>query len=165
MTARMVVVGLMFLLSSWAVRAVGHGTPVDLRRPFSEFPDRLATWQGEDQRFTPRIEEKLGVTDYVSKFYRDNSGKFIHVYVGYYASQQHGETIHSPKNCLPGNGWYIAKKERATVDAPRTTLSRLTALPLRTASIDKSSSTGINKPGGASSQTSISVASISSSIR
>jgi EpsI family protein len=114
----MLVVGAMLLLSSWAVRAVGHGMPVDLRKPFSEFPNRLATWQGEDHRFTARIEDKLGVTDYISKLYRDGSGRFIHVYVGYYASQQHGETIHSPKNCLPGNGWYIAKKESATVDAP-----------------------------------------------
>jgi EpsI family protein len=57
------------------------------------------------------------VTDYISKFYRDGSGTLLHAYVGYYASQQHGETIHSPKNCLPGNGWYIAKRETATVEA------------------------------------------------
>lgn len=117
MTARMFIVGVMLLFSSWAVRAVGHGAPVELRRPFSEFPNRLATWQGEDQRFTARIEDKLGVTDYVSKLYSDGSNRFIHMYVGYYASQQHGETIHSPKNCLPGNGWYIAKRETTVVHA------------------------------------------------
>jgi EpsI family protein len=27
------------------------------------------------------------------------------VYVGYYESQIQGKSIHSPKNCLPGNGW------------------------------------------------------------
>jgi len=27
------------------------------------------------------------------------------VYVGYYDSQTQGNTIHSPKNCLPGAGW------------------------------------------------------------
>jgi EpsI family protein len=117
MTGRMVVVGVMLLFSSWAVRAVGHGSPVELRQPFSEFPDRLAAWQGEDQRFSERIEDKLGVSDYISRLYSNDSGKLVHVYVGYYASQQHGETIHSPKNCLPGNGWYIAKKGTATVDA------------------------------------------------
>jgi EpsI family protein len=26
--------------------------------------------------------------------------------------------IHSPKNCLPGNGWYIAGRETAVVDVP-----------------------------------------------
>ena len=116
MTTRMLIVGVMLLLSSWAVRAVGHGTPVELRQPFSQFPNHLATWKGEDQRFTARIEEKLGVSDYISKLYSDGSGRLIHMYVGYYASQQHGETIHSPKNCLPGNGWYIAERETAIVN-------------------------------------------------
>jgi EpsI family protein len=118
MTGRMLLVGVMLLFSSWAVRAVGHGTPVELRQPFATFPDRLAKWQGEDQRFNPRIENKLGVTDYLSKLYADGSGEFVHLYVGYYSSQQHGEMIHSPKNCLPGNGWYIIKREAAVVDAP-----------------------------------------------
>ena len=63
MTTRMFVVGVMLLLSSWAVRAVGHGAPVELRQPFSQFPNQVATWQGEDQRFTARIEEKLGVSE------------------------------------------------------------------------------------------------------
>jgi EpsI family protein len=27
------------------------------------------------------------------------------LYVGYYGSQKTGDTIHSPKNCLPGSGW------------------------------------------------------------
>jgi EpsI family protein len=113
----MFIVTVMLLFSSWAVRAVGHGTPIELRQPFSQFPDRLAAWQGEDQRFSPRIENKLGITDYVSKIYGDGSGSFIHLYVGLYASQQHGEMIHSPKNCLPGNGWYISTRHAAIVDA------------------------------------------------
>ena len=100
----------MLLLSSWVVRAVGHGEPVALSQPFSDFPDRLDTWQGEDVRFSDTIiENKLGVTDYLSKIYRAGPQRSAHLYVGFYASQKHGEMIHSPKNCLPGNGWYIAR--------------------------------------------------------
>lgn len=116
MTARMVVVGVMLLLSSWAVRAVGHGVPVSLRQPFSQFPDRLDAWQGQDLRFSAKIEDKLGVADYLSKIYRAGSNRVAHLYVGFYASQRHGEMIHSPKNCLPGNGWYIAKRDTTVVD-------------------------------------------------
>jgi EpsI family protein len=118
MTTRMLVVGAMLLLSSWIVRAVGHGVPVALSQPFSRFPDRLGVWQGEDLRFTARIEGKLGVTDYISKFYRADPQHSAHLYVGYYSSQKHGEMVHSPKNCLPGNGWYIAKRDTATIDVP-----------------------------------------------
>jgi EpsI family protein len=104
-------------MSSWVVRAVGHGVPVSLRQPFSQFPAQLGDWRGEDVRFNARIERKLAVTDYVSRFYR-NGPQTTHLYVGFYASQKHGEMVHSPKNCLPGNGWYIAKRETTMVDAP-----------------------------------------------
>ena len=117
MTGRMLVVGAMLLLSSWAVRAVGHGAPVALRQPFSQFPETLGTWRGENLRFTARIEDKLGVTDYVSRRYRQVSGPPVYLYVGFYASQQHGTMIHSPKSCLPGNGWYIGRRATAIVDA------------------------------------------------
>ncbi len=118
MTGRMLVVGGMLLLSSWAVRAVGHGHPVMLRQPFSNFPQALGDWRGEDLRFSERIVNKLGVTDYVSKFYRRPSGGPVHLYVGFYSSQQHGTMLHSPKNCLPGNGWFIARRATTIVNVP-----------------------------------------------
>ena len=47
-----------------------------------------------------------GMTDYVFKtFQRDSTDLGLSVYVGYYDYQTQGKTIHSPKNCLPGNGW------------------------------------------------------------
>jgi EpsI family protein len=118
MTRRMLVVGVLLLLSSWIVRAVGHGDPVALRQPFSQFPVQLGGWRGEDQRFDPRIEHKLGVTAYLSRIYRGGPQQAAHLYVGFYASQKHGEMVHSPKNCLPGNGWYIARRDTTTIDAP-----------------------------------------------
>ena len=30
----------------------------------------------------------------------------VGIYIGYYASQRQGDTIHSPQNCLPGAGWH-----------------------------------------------------------
>ena len=38
------------------------------------------------------------------------------LYVGYYASQRQGDTIHSPQNCLPGAGWRPVMAERSTID-------------------------------------------------
>jgi len=116
MTTRMVVVGVVLLLSSWVVRAVGHGVPVALTQPFAKFPEQLDDWQGEDLRFDAGIERRLGVTDYLSRIYRETPRKTAHLYVGFYASQKHGEMVHSPKNCLPGNGWYIVRRDTTTVD-------------------------------------------------
>jgi EpsI family protein len=116
MIVRILVAGAMLMLSSFAVRAIGHGDPVPLREPFSHFPVQLGGWRGEDLRFSPRIENKLGVTDYVSRMFRAGPDKRVHLYVGFYSSQRHGEMIHSPKNCLPGNGWYVAHRGTTVVD-------------------------------------------------
>jgi EpsI family protein len=116
MIGRIVTVAMLLMFCSWAVRAVGHGAPVALRQPFSQFPIQLGAWRGEDLRFNARIEGKLRVTDYVSRIYRAGQSKSVHLYVGFYSSQQHGEMIHSPKNCLPGNGWYVAHRGTAVVN-------------------------------------------------
>ena len=39
----------MLLLSAWVVRAVGHGEPVAMSRPFAAFPDRLGDGSEFDQ--------------------------------------------------------------------------------------------------------------------
>ena len=116
MIPRIVIACAILLLSSFAVRAIGHGEPVELRQPFAHFPRQLDGWHGDDLRFSSRIENKLGVTDYVSRFYRTDPNTLVHLYVGFYSSQRHGDMVHSPKNCLPGNGWYVAHRDTAVVD-------------------------------------------------
>jgi EpsI family protein len=40
------------------------------------------------------------------------------IYVGYYETQARGQTIHSPKNCLPGAGWEALSSEAYPLDLP-----------------------------------------------
>ena len=117
---RLFAVAVALAVSATAVRSVGHGQPVPVSRPFWQFPNRVAEWQGEDQRMTAAIEKKVGVTDYISKTYRSDGERRagLHFYVGFYESQRHGEMIHSPKNCLPGNGWFIEHRDTMTLDLP-----------------------------------------------
>ncbi|MBI4529439.1 MAG: VPLPA-CTERM-specific exosortase XrtD [Deltaproteobacteria bacterium] len=87
-----------------------HGTPaseaVTVRAPLSAFPAQIGNWRGQPTlQFSDKIVATLGVTDYLSQYYRKPDGPPVHLYVGYYQSQRHGETMHSPKNCLPGSGW------------------------------------------------------------
>ena len=44
-------------------------------------------------------------------------GRAVGLYVGYYGSQQQGDSIHSPLNCLPGSGWEPVSKGALTVTA------------------------------------------------
>jgi EpsI family protein len=42
----------------------------------------------------------------------------VSLYIGYYASQRQGDTIHSPQNCLPGAGWQVLDSGRVTLTSP-----------------------------------------------
>lgn len=46
-----------------------------------------------------------GMSDYVLRFFTQDTTVAFSVYVGYYDHQVQGKAIHSPKNCLPGAGW------------------------------------------------------------
>jgi EpsI family protein len=106
--------GAAFLL----LHGVSHGEKRSPRRQLSELPSRLGSWMGQDSRIEPRILKALGVDDYLSRVYSDGQGHSLGIYVGYYASQRTGDTIHSPKNCLPGAGWEPVRSGLLTVEVP-----------------------------------------------
>ena len=68
------------------------------------------------------IVRVLGVDDYVSRTYLNASGDPANLYVGYYASQRQGDTIHSPQNCLPGAGWQPVESARTSLAVGGATL-------------------------------------------
>jgi EpsI family protein len=49
---------------------------------------------------------KLLPTSYLSRTYQ-KGGRQIGLFIAYYAQQRGGESMHSPKYCLPGGGWEI----------------------------------------------------------
>lgn len=120
MTLRLLIVAVILGASAVAVRAVGHGSPVALTRPFWQFPTSLTSWEGRSVRLEAAIEQKAGVSSYLYRIFsrRDGGRLPVHMYVGFYESQRHGEMIHSPNNCLPGTGWYIASRDRMMLDVP-----------------------------------------------
>lgn len=65
---------------------------------------------GEDER---RI---AGMTDYVSRLYVRDTATQFQTLVSYYASQSQGQTIHSPRNCLPGAGWEILRGDKRPIE-------------------------------------------------
>jgi EpsI family protein len=100
--------------SSGASRAE---TPV-VRTPLGYLPATIADWHGRDAApFDDDIVAELGVDDYINRHYLRDQHPPVTVYVGYYASQRQGDTIHSPQNCLPGAGWRPISAERVTIDA------------------------------------------------
>ena len=87
------------------LHTVSHGETVVARQSLRELPNSLGGWNSQEQPLEERIVQAVGVTDYTNRIFYNQTSPPVQLYVGYYASQRTGDTIHSPKNCLPGAGW------------------------------------------------------------
>src|SRR5712664_2871548 len=107
------------LIAAFAMlHGVGRGEIVVPHTPLRELPYALDIWTGTDQPVEEQIVGAVGVDDYVNRVYLRPQVGFLQLYIGYYSSQRTGDTIHSPKNCLPGSGWDPVHSEYATIAVP-----------------------------------------------
>jgi EpsI family protein len=104
-------------------------TAVPTNRPFSEFPDQVRSWQmSKRHEFSSDIINVLKPTDYLSRQYKDTAGKTVSLYIGYHGGGKGGGEIHSPKNCLPGSGWYEVSTRRGSLVMPNGTINLVRAV-------------------------------------
>ena len=110
-TTRIAILVVVLILSNLGVRAVSHGRSVPLRQRLDTLPLAIGGWNGHNLPDLPEAEQKvLKADDYLTRVYLEQ-GKQIGLFVAYYNSQQSGDALHSPKNCLPGSGWQPVQSE------------------------------------------------------
>lgn len=86
------------------------------RTPLASTPLEIGGWRGAEAPLDDEVMAQLGVDDHISRTYTAAAGAPIALYVGYYASQRQGDTIHSPRHCLPGAGWQPVFADTATIE-------------------------------------------------
>ena len=97
--------GLILFAGLYSARGSGAEVAVP-REDLAHLPRTLGPWtDAMDLPLDREVREVLGVDDYVNRRYVNAAGHPVSLYIGYYASQRQGDTIHSPQNCLPGAGW------------------------------------------------------------
>jgi EpsI family protein len=110
------------LLLSTAIflRARGQSEVLPARRPLSSFPTQLASWTGRDLTISKDVLDILGPGDFLLRAYRETSVSVPHIdlFVAYFPSQRAGDTVHSPKHCLPGAGWAPLESSRIRISVP-----------------------------------------------
>jgi EpsI family protein len=83
--------------------------------PLSQVPVNIAGWVGSDQPIDPETLETLRAGDVLARvYYQVARTEPIGLFIGYFPTQRTGQTIHSPKHCLPGSGWVF--EESKSVD-------------------------------------------------
>jgi EpsI family protein len=79
--------------------------------PLSLMPRSFGPWIAQDVPLTDDTLEVLGKGDFLNRIYSFQhpaggaASPPISLFIGYFASQRTGQTMHSPQNCLPGAGW------------------------------------------------------------
>lgn len=115
--ARFVVALALLLGTALFLQARNRGEIFPSRKPLASFPEQLGNWTGTDVEIPKDIREILGAGDFLLRIYRDQNQRQPNtdLFIAYFPSQRAGDTIHSPKNCLPGAGWTPIESARITL--------------------------------------------------
>lgn len=104
-------------LTAGAKRLADFRPADQLAQSLETIPRRLAGWELASEREIPAAAlSRLTPTAYRAGLYRKGDEQ-LDLLVTYYSQQRAGETMHSPKACLPGAGWEIWKRETVVVPA------------------------------------------------
>jgi EpsI family protein len=95
----------------FVLQSRGDVDNVPASEPLSRMPQNFGSWTAQDIPLSDDTLEVLGKGDFLNRIYTvpPTAGSPalppISLFIGYFASQRTGQTMHSPQNCLPGAGW------------------------------------------------------------
>ena len=103
------ILGTCFLLATTLVasKVTSYRRPDYLAQPLETISRQIAGLQGDDN--PPLADDvllQLKPSSYLSRKYQ-KAGMAADLFITFYSVQRAGESMHSPKHCLPGAGWEI----------------------------------------------------------
>jgi EpsI family protein len=105
----------------FVLQSRGDVDQVPNSQPLSMMPQSFGQWTAQDVPLTDDTLEVLGKGDFLNRIYTfqsqpgEASQPVISLFIGYFASQRTGQTMHSPQNCLPGAGWTFDSREYSEI--------------------------------------------------
>jgi len=89
-------------------------------KALAEFPKAAGSWtMAKEFQTEAEVQAVLKADDTLSRVYtKSSSGQAIYFWIAYFQSQRAGRAPHSPKNCLPGNGWVKERNTIITIPVP-----------------------------------------------
>lgn len=88
---------------------------IPLRRSLVDFPGRLGAWDGRKDALEPVYLRALKLNDYLLTDFTRAAEPAVNLYVAWYDSQRAGQSVHSPRSCVPGGGWRINEFTQVTL--------------------------------------------------
>ena len=88
-------------------------------QPLDTFPRTFGGWSSVDLQLSQDVLDVLGPGEFLLRNYQiPSSAAPVGLFIAYFPSQRSGDTIHSPKHCLPGAGWTPVRADRITLSFP-----------------------------------------------
>jgi len=119
-SARFLLAALLIVATAIFLQAHTHSENFPARLPLSAFPQQLGAWRSSDIPISRDVLDVLGPGDFLLRAYQYQEGRKppVDLFIAYFPSQRTGDTIHSPKNCLPGAGWTPVESGQITLATP-----------------------------------------------
>lgn len=113
---RVLIVSALLLVTAGLLQARGRVELQPKAADLESVPFHLGDWQGRPERINAEVREVLGDGHFLSRIYTSPVEQPVDLFIAYYSSQRSGDTIHSPKNCLPGSGWMPLESDRVWIE-------------------------------------------------
>lgn len=120
MRLRFVCATLLIALTAVLLQARGRTEIVSHGLPLPSFPAQLGDWSGTDRPISQDELDVLGHGDFLRRDYQNQATAqpYAELFIAYFPSQRTGDTIHSPRHCLPGAGWTPVQSRIVTLSLP-----------------------------------------------
>jgi EpsI family protein len=83
--------------------------------PLEQIDSSILGWSAiEEHTLPPGTLKALDATSYLVRNYRKGDQR-LELFIAFYAQQRAGESMHSPRHCLPGAGWEIWQQRTVPV--------------------------------------------------
>ena len=112
--ARFILAAALIASASIFLRAHSRSEVFPPRQALQSFPFQVGDWTGTDVPIDKDALQVLGPGDFLLRVFTNSDKRvpYIDLFIAYFKSQRAGDTIHSPKNCLPGAGWAPVESTR-----------------------------------------------------
>ena len=115
---RFVILTVLLVGAALLLHARNSREVIPVRATLDSFPRDFDDWTSRDIPIGKDVRDVLGPGDFLLRDYRDRTGHTVDLFIAYFPSQRAGDTIHSPKNCLPGAGWFPVESDRILLNPP-----------------------------------------------
>jgi EpsI family protein len=119
-TPRFIVASLLIVAAALFLHAHARSEVFPPRLALQQFPRQLGDWTGgTDIPINEETLKVLGHGEFLHRSYQDESERpDLDLFIAYFPSQRAGDTLHSPKNCLPGSGWSPIESRPVSLSFP-----------------------------------------------